>query len=91
MKQYICLDIGGTYLKYGILTSGGRFLVKRKVPTHAEQGGAAVLAQAKGIVVEYREKSHWTESVFPRQVWWIQSRVQLCTRRMLYRIMPGFR
>ena len=56
MKQYICLDIGGTYLKYGILTSGGRFLVKGKVPTHAEQGGAAVLAQAKGIVVEYREK-----------------------------------
>ena len=41
MKQYICLDIGGTYLKYGILTSGGRFLVKGKVPTHAERGGCA--------------------------------------------------
>lgn len=30
--------------------------MKGKVPTHAEQSGAAVLAQAKGIVVEYREK-----------------------------------
>ena len=57
MKRYICLDIGGTFLKYGILTSGGRFLVKGKVPTHAEQGGPAVLAQAKELIVEYSEKN----------------------------------
>ena len=36
MSKYICLDIGGTYIKYGVLTQEGKFLSKGKNPTIKE-------------------------------------------------------
>ena len=34
-KTYICLDIGGTYIKHGLLTETGEILIKGKIPTRS--------------------------------------------------------
>lgn len=67
MKQYVCIDIGGTEIKYGILgvreeTGKGspdtqeQFLTKDKMPTQASKGGPGILCKAAGIVREYKKK-----------------------------------
>ena len=33
MKQYICIDIGGTSIKYGIIQEDAAFLVTGEMPT----------------------------------------------------------
>lgn len=55
-KTYICLDIGGTYIKHGLLTETGEILTKGKVPTRAKEGGQAVFEQAVELVEGYLEK-----------------------------------
>ena len=55
-KTYICLDIGGTYIKHGLLTETGEILIKGKIPTRAKEGGQAVFEQAVGLVEGYLEK-----------------------------------
>lgn len=42
-KTYICLDIGGTYIKHGLLTENGEILTTGKIPTRAKEGGQAFL------------------------------------------------
>ena len=39
MKQYICIDIGGTSIKYGIIQEDAAFLVTGEMPTEAMQYG----------------------------------------------------
>ena len=41
MKQYVCIDIGGTEIKYGVLDENELFLTKDKMPTEAFKGGPA--------------------------------------------------
>ena len=53
MKQYVCIDIGGTEIKYGVLDENERFLTKDKMPTEAFKGGPSLLEKAVGIVREY--------------------------------------
>ena len=36
-KTYICLDIGGTYIKHGLLTETGEILIKGKIPTEQKK------------------------------------------------------
>lgn len=55
-KRYICLDIGGTYIKHGLLTETGEILIKGKIPTRAKEGGQAVFEQAVELVEGYLEK-----------------------------------
>ena len=55
-KTYICLDIGGTYIKHGLLMENGEILTRGKVPTRAKEGGQAVFGQAVGLVEEYLKK-----------------------------------
>lgn len=57
MKQYICIDIGGTEIKHGVLDEGETFLIKDKTPTQAWKGGPALLEKALGIAAEYQK--HW--------------------------------
>lgn len=57
MKQYICIDIGGTEIKHGVLDEGETFLIKDKTPTQAWKGGPALLEKAMGIAAEYQK--HW--------------------------------
>lgn len=53
MKQYICIDIGGTEIKYGIIDGNGMFLAKDKTPTEAYKGGPYLLEKAVSIVKDY--------------------------------------
>ena len=55
-KRYICLDIGGTYIKHGLLTEKGEILTTGKIPTRAKEGGQAVFEQAVELVEDYLEK-----------------------------------
>lgn len=49
MKQYICIDIGGTEIKHGVLDENEKFLAKGKVPTEAFKGGPALLKKVMGL------------------------------------------
>lgn len=50
MKKSIGLDLGGTYIKAGLVTEGGEILKKNQLPAKAEE-------QKKEIVLEQMEKS----------------------------------
>ena len=49
MKKYICIDIGGTSIKYGVIDEKKQFLESSEIPTEAAKGGAAVLEKAVRI------------------------------------------
>lgn len=49
MKQYICIDIGGTEIKYGIMDETELFLAKDKTPTEASKGGPCLLERRPGL------------------------------------------
>lgn len=55
MKRYVCIDIGGTAIKYGVLDGDGEILFRSKMPTESYKGGVSVLAKAVGIVERCRE------------------------------------
>lgn len=50
MKKYISIDIGGTAIKYGIISGGGQILSRDATDTKAERGGPAILDTVLGIV-----------------------------------------
>ena len=49
-KKYISIDIGGTAIKYGILTEEGAILERYEMATEAYKGGPEILKKAEGIV-----------------------------------------
>lgn len=54
MKEYICIDIGGTSIKYGMIQEDGRFLVTEEMPTEAmKYGGPGIMKKAEHIVEAY--------------------------------------
>ena len=54
MKQYICIDIGGTSIKYGIIQEDAAFLVTGEMPTEAMQyGGPGIMKKAVKIIEDY--------------------------------------
>ncbi len=44
LKNYIAIDIGGTAIKYGLISSDGKVLERKSTPTGAELGGERSLA-----------------------------------------------
>ena len=55
MKEYICIDIGGTSIKYGMVREDGTFLTTGEMPTEAMQyGGPGIMEKAKKIVEAYQ-------------------------------------
>lgn len=59
MKEYICIDIGGTSIKHGVVREDGTFAVTGEMPTQAmEYGGPGIMEKAKKIVEVYREEYH---------------------------------
>lgn len=55
MKEYICIDIGGTSIKYGMVREDGSFLTIGEMPTEAMQyGGPGIMEKAKKIVETYQ-------------------------------------
>ncbi|MCI6677011.1 MAG: ROK family protein [Clostridiales bacterium] len=53
MRQYICIDIGGTSIKYGVLEQSGQFLTTGEMPTEAHLGGPSIMEKAKQIIREF--------------------------------------
>lgn len=53
MDKYICIDIGGTCIKHGIIDSEGRFLSHSQIPTNASEGGPEIVRRVKGIIDAY--------------------------------------
>lgn len=51
MKTYICIDIGGTSIKYGIIKENGKFLVTGETPTEALKcGGPGIMKKVETII-----------------------------------------
>ena len=43
MKEYIAFDIGGTQIKYGIISEAGRVLKRKTVATEIHLGGEQII------------------------------------------------
>jgi len=56
MKNYICIDVGGTSIKYGIVNEKLDFLVTNEVDTEAEKGGQNILNKIMSIVSNYKNE-----------------------------------
>ena len=53
-KYYVCVDIGGTAIKYGLADENGVFADKGSVPTQAKQyGGPGIVEKVKQIIRHY--------------------------------------
>lgn len=50
MKTYISLDIGGTAIKYGLISDSAEIIFKGSTKTEAEKGGPEILKKVIGIV-----------------------------------------
>ena len=59
MKTYICIDIGGTSIKHGVIRENGTFCEAGEMPTEAmEYGGPGILKKVHGITREYLKSYH---------------------------------
>lgn len=54
MKKYVCIDVGGTAIKYGIVDEEGTILTRGQQETESHKGGAAIVRKALDIVRWYR-------------------------------------
>lgn len=56
MKNYICIDVGGTSIKYGVARENGEIIEKSSMDTEAkEKGGPGILEKIKSIIGNYIE------------------------------------
>ncbi len=53
MKEFVCIDIGGTAIKAGILDENGNIIEQSQVATEAKKGGKYVLEKVKKIIERY--------------------------------------
>lgn len=58
MKEYVCVDIGGTAMKYGVVQEEGKFLETGEIPTEAWKGGPGILEKLERICEEAGRKHH---------------------------------
>lgn len=57
MKQYICIDIGGTSIKHGVVTEDATFLTTDEMPTEAmKYGGPGIMKKAEAITARYLQE-----------------------------------
>lgn len=56
MKKYVSIDIGGTAIKYGVITEQGELIERREMETEAYLGGPAILKKAVGIVRDFGQE-----------------------------------
>ena len=53
MKQYICIDIGGTSIKYGVIQEDLTFLYTGEIPTEAQEHGGPGIVKKIWKITEY--------------------------------------
>lgn len=56
MKYYVCIDIGGTSIKYGVLDENVDFIENKETPTEAYKGGRHILDKIINITENYKER-----------------------------------
>lgn len=56
MKQYMCIDIGGTAIKYGRISSGGKIEKRGETATHAEEGGSGIVRRVKTLAEGFQKE-----------------------------------
>jgi len=56
MKKYVSIDIGGTAIKYGLISGDGTILDRKQMATQSWLGGPSVLKKALDIVESCRQK-----------------------------------
>ena len=56
MKKYICIDVGGTAIKYGLVDENGTILCRDERKTEAWNGGPGILEKAVEIVENFLKK-----------------------------------
>lgn len=54
MKRYICIDVGGTSIKYGLLNEKAEFLMTGETATDALAGGPAIMEKIYRIIDEVK-------------------------------------
>ena len=58
MKKFVCIDVGGTSIKYGLSNENGEFIHKDSMDTEAlEKGGVGILEKMKTISRKYIENN----------------------------------
>lgn len=58
MKKYVSIDIGGTAIKYGLISADGMIISRGETPTEAERGGPWILKKAITITERlYQEQN----------------------------------
>lgn len=59
MEQYLAFDIGGTAIKYGIISSSGEFLYHSQIDTEANLGGPSIIRKvikiSKDLLAQYKD------------------------------------
>lgn len=56
MRKYVCMDIGGTAMKYGIVDENGTMLERGKEKTKAHLGGKAIVKRATELIKAYQRE-----------------------------------
>lgn len=56
MNKYVCIDIGGTVIKYGIINEDGNILVKGERKSESYKGGIGLLEKVKEITNNYKQE-----------------------------------
>lgn len=55
MNTYVCIDIGGTNIKHGVIDSNAHFLITGETPTDAHLGGPGIMHKIGLIIESYQE------------------------------------
>ena len=53
MERYICVDIGGTSIKHGLICTDGEFVEKGSLDTQAWKGAGHILERVNGVIENY--------------------------------------
>lgn len=70
MKEYICIDIGGTSIKHGVVREDGTFAVTGEMPTQAmEYGGPGIMEKQRRSLKFTGKSISRKESAFPQPEW----------------------
>jgi glucokinase len=57
MEQFGAIDVGGTGIKYGVVSADGNTIWEESIPTQADQGREAVVARICEVVRRIEERS----------------------------------
>lgn len=56
MKRYVSIDIGGTAIKYGVISEDGQIQCRNVTDTEAHKGGPAILNKVQNIVGRFLQQ-----------------------------------